>query len=97
MLLHLFYQRTGSLELILKIPYEYNHIFPFLASVGLFFLPLFCLCKHGFDCLLQRFSGQLRSLDRERNHFFVDFILQCLPSSFPGSSDSVKVVRRFWA
>ena len=28
---------------------------------------------------LQRFSGQLRSLDRERNHFFVDFILQCLP------------------
>lgn len=38
MLLHLFYQRTGSLELILKIPYEYNHIFPFLASVGLFCL-----------------------------------------------------------
>ena len=32
------YQRTGSLELILKIPYEYNHIFPFLASVGLFCL-----------------------------------------------------------
>lgn len=38
MLLHLFYQRTGSLELILKIPYEYNHIFSFLASVGLFCL-----------------------------------------------------------
>ena len=38
MLLHLFYLRTGSLELILKIPYEYNHIFPFLASVGLFCL-----------------------------------------------------------
>lgn len=36
MLLHLFYLKTGSLELILKIPYEYNHIFPFLASVGLF-------------------------------------------------------------
>lgn len=38
MLLHLFYLKTGSLELILKIPYEYNHIFPFLASVGLFCL-----------------------------------------------------------
>lgn len=36
MLLHLFYRKTGSLELILKIPYEYNHIFPLLASVGLF-------------------------------------------------------------
>lgn len=36
MLLHLFYLRTGSLELILKIPYEYNHVFPFVASVGLF-------------------------------------------------------------
>ena len=36
-------------------------------------------------------------LDRERNHFFVDFVLQCLPSSFPGSNDSVRVVRRFWA
>ena len=65
-------------------------------SVGLFFLLLFCLCKHGFDCLLQHFSGQLCSLDRERNHFFVDFVLQCLPSSFPGS-DSVRVARRFWA
>ena len=38
MLLHLFYLKTGSLELILKIPYEYNHIFPFLASLGLFCL-----------------------------------------------------------
>lgn len=38
MLLHLYYLQTGSLELILKIPYEYNHIFPFLASVGLFCL-----------------------------------------------------------
>ena len=38
MLLRLFYLKTGSLELILKIPYEYNHIFPFLASVGLFCL-----------------------------------------------------------
>lgn len=38
LLLHLIYLRTGSLELILKIPYEYNHIFPFLASVGLFCL-----------------------------------------------------------
>lgn len=36
MVLHLFYLRTGSMELILKIPYEYNHIFPLLASVGLF-------------------------------------------------------------
>nr|WP_318686282.1 acyltransferase [uncultured Acetatifactor sp.] len=32
------YLRTGSLGLILKIPTEYNHIFPFLASVGLFCL-----------------------------------------------------------
>ena len=38
MLLHLYYLQTGSLELILKIPYEYNHIFPLLASVGLFCL-----------------------------------------------------------
>ena len=38
MLLHLFYLKTGSMELILKIPYEYNHIFPFLASLGLFCL-----------------------------------------------------------
>ncbi len=38
MLLHLFYLKTGSLELILKIPYEYNHIFPLLASLGLFAL-----------------------------------------------------------
>lgn len=30
------YLRTGSLELIMKISTEYNHIFPFLASVGLF-------------------------------------------------------------
>ena len=36
MLLHVLYLRTGSLELILKIPYEYNHVFPFVASVGLF-------------------------------------------------------------
>ena len=38
MLLHLYYLVCGCLELILKIPYEYNHIFPFLASVGLFCL-----------------------------------------------------------
>ena len=30
------YLRTGSLGLILKISYEYNHLFPFLAAVGLF-------------------------------------------------------------
>ncbi len=36
MVLHLIYQKTGSLELIVNIPLEYNHIFPFLAAVGLF-------------------------------------------------------------
>lgn len=30
------YLRTGSLELIMKIATEYNHLFPFVASVGLF-------------------------------------------------------------
>lgn len=30
------YLRTGSLELIMKIATEYNHIFPFLAALGLF-------------------------------------------------------------
>ncbi len=30
------YLRTGSLERLLKISLEYNHLFPFLASVGLF-------------------------------------------------------------
>jgi surface polysaccharide O-acyltransferase-like enzyme len=34
--LHRIYLSTGSLELILKISYEYNHILPFLAAVGLF-------------------------------------------------------------
>lgn len=36
LLLHGIYLRTGSFELIWKISMEYNHIFPFLASVGLF-------------------------------------------------------------
>lgn len=36
MCLHQVYLRTGSLELIMKIALEYNHILPFLASVGLF-------------------------------------------------------------
>lgn len=35
-LLRQIYLRTGSLGLILKISTEYNHLFPFLASVGLF-------------------------------------------------------------
>lgn len=36
MCLHQIYIRTGSLELIMKIGTEYNHVFPFLAAVGLF-------------------------------------------------------------
>lgn len=36
MCLRLLYLRTGSLEHVMKIAIEYNHIFPFLASVGLF-------------------------------------------------------------
>lgn len=36
MCLHQVYLRTGSLELIMKNALEYNHIFPFLASIGLF-------------------------------------------------------------
>ncbi len=36
MALRFIYQRTGSLGLIVNIPLEYNHIFAFLAAVGLF-------------------------------------------------------------
>lgn len=36
--LRLIYLQTGSFELILKVATEYNHLFPFLASVGLFSL-----------------------------------------------------------
>ncbi len=34
--LHYVYVKTGSLGLLLKICLEYNHVLPFLASVGLF-------------------------------------------------------------
>lgn len=36
MCLHRIYLKTGSMELIMKIATEYNHIFPFLAALGLF-------------------------------------------------------------
>jgi hypothetical protein len=36
MALHTVYIRTGSLEHIMKISIEYNHIFPLMASIGLF-------------------------------------------------------------
>ncbi len=36
MCLHLIYVKTGSLGLMLKVLIEYNHVLPFLASVGLF-------------------------------------------------------------
>jgi len=36
MCLHQIYVRTGSLEWIMNIATEYNHVFPFVASVGLF-------------------------------------------------------------
>ncbi len=36
MCLHQIYLKTGSLELIMKIATEYNHVFPFLAALGLF-------------------------------------------------------------
>lgn len=36
MVLRQVYLRTGSLEHIMKVPLEYNHILPFVASVGLF-------------------------------------------------------------
>lgn len=36
MALRLLYLRTGSLEHIIKVPIEYNHLLPFLASVGMF-------------------------------------------------------------
>lgn len=36
MALHMVYVKTGSLEHIMKISIEYNHIFPLIASVGLF-------------------------------------------------------------
>lgn len=38
MILHAIYVRTGSLEHIMKISIEYNHIFPLIASVGLFLM-----------------------------------------------------------
>lgn len=34
--LRMIYQKTGSFELLLKVSTEYNHLFPFLAAVGLF-------------------------------------------------------------
>lgn len=36
MALHLVYVKTGSLEHIMKISIEYNHIFPLIAAIGLF-------------------------------------------------------------
>lgn len=36
MCFHQIYLKTGSLELIMRIATEYNHIFPFLAALGLF-------------------------------------------------------------
>lgn len=36
MCLHQIYLKTGSMELIMRIATEYNHVFPFLAAVGLF-------------------------------------------------------------
>lgn len=36
MALHVIYVRSGSMGLLLKISYEYNHIFPFAAALGLF-------------------------------------------------------------
>lgn len=36
MCLHQIYLRTGSLALIMNVALEYNHVFPFLAAVGLF-------------------------------------------------------------
>lgn len=36
MCFHQIYLRTGSFELIMNVATNYNHIFPFLASIGLF-------------------------------------------------------------
>lgn len=36
MCFHQIYLKTGSLDLIMKIAAEYNHVFPFLAALGLF-------------------------------------------------------------
>jgi len=36
MCFHQIYLKTGSLELIMKIATDYNHVFPFLAALGLF-------------------------------------------------------------
>ncbi|MCD7836358.1 MAG: acyltransferase [Lachnospiraceae bacterium] len=36
MALHIVYVKTGSLEHIIKISIEYNHIFPLIAAIGLF-------------------------------------------------------------
>ena len=40
--IHLFYVKTGRLELLLEMFIEYNHVFVLLASVGLFLFALHC-------------------------------------------------------
>lgn len=56
MCLHTVYLKTGSLRLLLKVFYEYNHILPFLAAAGLFAFFLKVECKGKFAAFLVKVS-----------------------------------------
>lgn len=52
------YLRTGSMGLILKVSFEYNHIFPLAAAVGLFGLFLKIKAEGGFGRAVGRAAGK---------------------------------------
>lgn len=56
MCLHQIYLRTGSFGLIMKIATEYNHVFPFLAAVGLFMTFLTVRVSDGVSKVVNRLA-----------------------------------------
>lgn len=48
------YLKTGSFELIMKIATEYNHLFPFLAAIGLFMTFLSVRVSEGMSKVIKR-------------------------------------------
>lgn len=56
MCLHQVYLKTGSLELIMKVATEYNHVFPFLASLGLFMTFLATKVSGGIAKIVNRIA-----------------------------------------
>ncbi len=56
MALRYLYLRTGSLEHIMKVPIEYNHILPFLAAVGLFGMFLRLPVPRGLGAAVNRIA-----------------------------------------